>query len=85
MPTIIYSPAVPDRAAKLQRQFGSLLRSQRQAAALTQQEVAFRAGLSLTYVGEIERGERMVSLDTIVRLSDALGQNVSVFLKHGGF
>ena len=42
------------------------------ARRLTQQDLAFAAGLSLTYIGEIERGQRMVSLDTIVRLAGAL-------------
>ena len=61
--------AVPDRAARLQRQFGVTLRAERQARKLTQQDLAFAAGLSLTYVGEVERGQRMVSLDTVQRLT----------------
>lgn len=64
--------AVPDRAAQLQRQFGQTLRAERTARKLTQQELAFEAELSLTYIGEIERGERMVSLDTLLRLARAL-------------
>jgi transcriptional regulator with XRE-family HTH domain len=39
---------------------------------LTQEELAFEAQLSLNYIGEIERGNRMVSLDTIHRLAQAL-------------
>lgn len=39
---------------------------------MTQQELAFDAHLSLTYIGEIERGHRMVSLDTLERLASAL-------------
>jgi ribosome-binding protein aMBF1 (putative translation factor) len=65
-------PPVPDSAAQLQRRFGQALRAERKAQELTQQSVAFAADLSLTYVGEIERGERMISLDTLVRLSKAL-------------
>lgn len=63
---------MPDRAAKLQRQFGHTVRSERLARQLTQQQLAFEAALSLTYVGEIERGQRMVSLDTLQRLAAAL-------------
>ncbi|HVS52577.1 MAG TPA: helix-turn-helix transcriptional regulator [Opitutaceae bacterium] len=63
---------MPDRAAQLQRQFGLTLRAERTARKLTQQELAFEAELSLTYIGEIERGERMVSLDTLLRLARAL-------------
>jgi ribosome-binding protein aMBF1 (putative translation factor) len=63
---------VPDRAAQLQRKFGTAVRCERVARGLTQQELAFEAQLSLTYVGEIERGQRMVSLDTVVRVATAL-------------
>jgi transcriptional regulator with XRE-family HTH domain len=63
---------VPDRAAKLQRQFGQTVRAERQARQLTQQQLAFEAALSLTYIGEIERGQRMVSLDTLQRIAGAL-------------
>jgi transcriptional regulator with XRE-family HTH domain len=63
---------VPDRAARLQRQFGETLRAERVARKMTQQQLAFDAELSLTYVGEIERGERMVSLDTLLRVAKAL-------------
>jgi transcriptional regulator with XRE-family HTH domain len=63
---------VPDRAAKLQRQFGQTVRTERQAHHFTQQQLAFEAGLSLTYIGEIERGQRMVSLDTLQRIAGAL-------------
>jgi transcriptional regulator with XRE-family HTH domain len=62
---------VPDRAAKLQRQFGNTVRAERKAHHLTQQQLAFEASLSLTYIGEIERGQRMVSLDTLQRIAAA--------------
>lgn len=62
---------MPDRAAKLQRQFGHTVRAERVARQLTQQQLAFEAALSLTYIGEIERGQRMVSLDTLQRIAAA--------------
>jgi transcriptional regulator with XRE-family HTH domain len=71
---------VPDRAAKLQRQFGSSLRNERLARKLTQQQLASAARLSLTYVGEIERGQRMVSLDTLLRLASALNLTAAELL-----
>lgn len=76
--------AVPDRAAKLQRQFGVTLRAERQARNLTQQDLAFAAGLSLTYVGEIERGQRMVSLDTLQRVAAALHLTAAELLAKAG-
>jgi transcriptional regulator with XRE-family HTH domain len=75
---------VPDRAAKLQRQFGATLRAERVARHLTQQQLAFEAELSLTYIGEIERGQRMVSLDTLQRLASALKLTASELLTKSG-
>lgn len=48
------------------------MRAERKARQLTQQQLAFESSLSLTYVGEIERGQRMVSLDTLQRLANGL-------------
>ena len=75
---------MPDHAAKLQRQLGDLVRAERQARKLTQQELAFEADLSLTYIGEIERGQRMVSLDTLQRVARALHLTVAQLLAKAG-
>lgn len=75
---------MPDRAAKLQRQLGLTVRAERQARKLTQQELAFEAELSLTYIGEIERGQRMVSLDTLQRVAAAFEITASELLAKAG-
>lgn len=75
---------MPDRAAKLQRQFGSTLRSERTSRKLTQQQLAFAAELSLTYIGEIERGQRMISLDTLQRVATALNMSSAELLARAG-
>ncbi|MCJ7666876.1 MAG: helix-turn-helix domain-containing protein [Anaerolineae bacterium] len=56
--------------------FGRRLRELRQQQGLSQEELAFRAGLHRTYVGGIERGERNVTLKNIQRLADALGVDI---------
>lgn len=76
-----FSATVPDRAAKLQRSFGAAVRAERLARRLTQQELAFASQLSLTYVGEIERGQRMVSLDTLVKVAAALNMSARELLE----
>ena len=75
---------MPDLAAKLQRQLGQTVRTERQARKLTQQELAFEAGLSLTYVGEIERGQRMVSVDTLQRVARAFNLTAAQLLAKAG-
>jgi transcriptional regulator with XRE-family HTH domain len=51
----------------------SNLRSLRQALGLSQEALADLAGLHRTYVSSVERCERNATLDTIDKLSTALG------------
>jgi len=39
---------------------------------MTQERLAFEAGIDLTYVGGIERGKRNPSLVVMARIADAL-------------
>ena len=47
---------------------------------ISQEELASRAGLNRTYIGDIERGARNVALLNIKRLSLALGTSPSKLL-----
>ncbi len=40
---------------------------------MTQEQLAEKSDLSLNFIGNLERGEKMASLETILRLADALG------------
>lgn len=48
------------------------MRRLRQVRGLTQEEVAFRSEIDLTYLGGIERGRRNPSLLVMVRIAKAL-------------
>ncbi len=52
--------------------FGRTVRTLREARGYSQEELAERAGLHRNYVGGIERGERNVALENIVKLAKAL-------------
>ena len=51
---------------------GKTIRDRRTELGLSQEELAERADLHRTYVGGVERGERNVSLENIVRIARAL-------------
>lgn len=52
--------------------FGSNLRKFRTEKGLSQEKFAERRGLHRTYISDIERFQRNVSLDNIQRIADAL-------------
>ncbi|MBX9616868.1 MAG: helix-turn-helix domain-containing protein [Caulobacteraceae bacterium] len=60
---------------------GRNVRQLRQAKGLTQEQLAFEAGLDLTYVGGIERGKRNPSLLVMVALAKALGADVAALVR----
>lgn len=68
--------ATPKQLAQ-RKAFGARVRELRLAAGLSQEELAHRAELDRSYVGQVERGDRNISLDNIYRLSDALGVEVA--------
>lgn len=59
---------------------GKTVRRLRKGAKLTQEELAASAGLSANYVGEIERGERNMSITAVISLAQALHVHPSALL-----
>lgn len=53
--------------------FGKNVRALRKAAAMSQEELAFRAGMKRTYLSDLERGMRNPSVRALARLAEALG------------
>lgn len=49
---------------------GRRVRELRRDRGMTQEALAELAGISISFVGHIERAEKLASLETIVRLSD---------------
>ena len=60
---------------------GDQLRNAREAAGLTQEEVAFRAEVHRTYVSLLERDKKSPTLDVLFRLCDAIGLRASELIR----
>lgn len=61
--------------------FASAVRDRRHQLGLTQEELAWRAGLHRTYITDIERGARNVSLQSIEKLARALEAPIAELFK----
>lgn len=55
----------------------------RQALGISQEELAFRAGLHRTYIGMVERAERSISLQNAKKIADALNVKLDTLLDNG--
>lgn len=63
---------MPGPLSPITAEFGGRLRLHRQKRGWSQEALAERAGLHYSYVSQVERGERNLSLHNIVRLACAL-------------
>lgn len=62
------------------KRLGVRIREERKRLNLTQAQLAEAVDISDTYMGAIERGERSLTLDTLVRLVNRLGVTVDYLL-----
>lgn len=67
--------------AECLRDFGDFIRTQRERQSMTQAEVADRVGLHQTYYSKIELGRREVDLFKAIAICQALGIDLSDFIK----
>lgn len=68
--------------ATLQATLGIVVRTCRQNLGITQEELAWRADLHRTYIADVERGARNLSLQSIANLADALEVTVGSLLTY---
>ena len=60
------------RKQDVKKIFGATVRSRRNQLGFSQEKLAERANLHRTYISDVERGSRSVSLENIARLARAL-------------
>ena len=63
--------------------FGRNVQKYRSAMNISQEELAFRAGLHRTYIGMVERAERSISLQNAKKIADALNVKLDTLLNNG--
>lgn len=57
----------------VRERFGLAVKARREELGLTQEDLAARAGIHRTYLSDVERGARNLSLVNVERLAVALG------------
>lgn len=63
---------MPKPKSPITAEFGRRVRELRFAQGRTQEQLAAASGMHFTYVASVERGERNIGLENIVRLAHAL-------------
>ena len=64
------------------RILGEAIRFYRKKANLTQEKLAEKADLNPKYLGEIERGEKIISIEALLRIAKAVKISIGEFF-HG--
>lgn len=62
--------------------FGRNVQGVRLALGISQEELAFKAGLHRTYIGMVERAERSISLQNAKKIADALNVKLDNLLQN---
>ena len=65
----------------VRKKLGEVIRKYRKANNLSQEELADFSNLHRTYISEVERGLKTVSLYSLMRISKALKKPVSFLLR----
>ena len=68
----------PPRHRKL---IGGAIRFQRKKAGYTQERLAERVNLNPKYLGEVERGEKIISIEALLRVAKALKLPIRFFFR----
>ena len=68
-------------AAAILRMYGRVLRAEREAAGISQEDLAHEAGIHRTYVSMLERGLANPSLTVLASIAEALGTTLSAMFQ----
>jgi transcriptional regulator with XRE-family HTH domain len=63
------------------KEFGERIREARKSKGLSQEALAFAAGIDRSYMGGVERGERNLSFKKMCHIADILGCDLGTLTK----
>lgn len=63
--------------SKIYQTVGENIRTTRRRAHLTQEQLAEKTDLNTNYIGEIERSEKKITLETLEKIAKVLGVRIS--------
>jgi transcriptional regulator with XRE-family HTH domain len=63
---------------------GARIRSQRESLSLTREQLSERAGISVQFIADIERGRKGFTVDTLKKLCDALRMSADYVVSGDG-
>ncbi len=66
----------------LSTQIGKLIAGYRRDNKLSQEKLAFLVDMHPDYIGKIERGERIPSIESLLKIIKALGISYDTFFKY---
>lgn len=72
----------PKANLRHRRIIGETIRHHRKQAKLTQEKLAEKVDLNPKYLGEVERGEKIISIEALLRIAKALKVHVSDLLRN---
>ena len=62
------------------KKLGERIRKERLSLGITQEVLSEKAGISVSFFGQVERGERKPSLETVINIANALQVTVDFLL-----
>jgi len=65
----------------IREQVGSKIRELRRKKSMTIEELAFKSGVHNNYLGDIERGTRNPSIESLVKIANGIGVDIGEIFK----
>lgn len=79
--TIVFNFLLLAIMEKIDKALAVVLRKQRERKKISQEDLAFLANVHRTYISQLERGLKSITLKTLIKITDALEIDIIEFIK----